>query len=871
MQKFKKFSVGLFIIALVLNLTGPITAYAAAVNTATNINVTPGTQYTTFKGVPVYRLHVTNAGDAPDSITSLTPTPLGNVDDTTISLHFYNDINNNGFADQGDTNLGASAAFASDNTKQAFNIDDVVVPASGSASILITADGLTVGNAQIFNLSFALGTDILMGTVAINNTGAFPFQNMDPLTASNTAPSLTIDDGLNDPAPKTAVASETGVVVKQLSFSALVTSDSIVSLAITPSGSVNDATQILSTKFYIDSGTTLGVVDVSDILLSKTPTTYTADNTQTIFTFSSPFQIATGSTVNILYTYDLGAGVSGGETLTATLVGTGSTVAGSGIVVTTNSSIVSSTITISAPPPTLAQPTAVASSTVKASSSAKVIGAFSVTETGGIIDTINQFTIENKAALTAVSSDIASVSIYSDGGTLGVIDGGDALACAESTTNTTTDFDAGASTITFTCSSPISIGANSTNNYLAVITTTVGATNGRTIAAKVNAHLVTAFAWAVADLQTTNSITIDSVAPTVLIESDTPTLNKYQVANLSFTLSESSIDFAAGDITIVGGVLSDFAGSGTSYTAIFTPTDESTTTGTVDVSTLKFTDAAANDNTAATQLSMPIDTVAPTLVIEDDEPGVANIAGGDVVYTFTFSEAVTGLTIGDITISGGTKGVFTAVSGTVYTLVVTPNSSSTTNITVDVAGAVSIDAAGNDNSAATQSVQAVDTTITSPTPPSSGGGGGSYSPTPLPLISILKVPSSLSLPSGTNYVTYYYTVWNKTSNQTLTNVSVIDDICNKLTLVSGDSNVNEKLDPLEKWKYSCTTALSKTTTTKTTASGYSSRLKKTATATATSTVFVDAMPVAAEITTKSNTINLYHAPSFPNSGFHFGN
>jgi hypothetical protein len=46
---------------------------------------------------------------------------------------------------------------------------------------------------------------------------------------------------------------------------------------------------------------------------------------------------------------------------------------------------------------------------------------------------------------------------------------------------------------------------------------------------------------------------------------------------------------------------------------------------------------------------------------------------------------------------------------TVYTLVVTPTSASTANITVDVAGSVAVDGNSNNNTAATQSVQAVDT------------------------------------------------------------------------------------------------------------------------------------------------------------------
>lgn len=61
---------------------------------------------------------------------------------------------------------------------------------------------------------------------------------------------------------------------------------------------------------------------------------------------------------------------------------------------------------------------------------------------------------------------------------------------------------------------------------------------------------------------------------------------------------------------MVGGTLSNFAGSGLTYTAIFTPTNNSTTPATFNVAAGTFTDSAGNNNTAATQLSINIDTAA---------------------------------------------------------------------------------------------------------------------------------------------------------------------------------------------------------------------------------------------------------------------
>ena len=101
------------------------------------------------------------------------------------------------------------------------------------------------------------------------------------------------------------------------------------------------------------------------------------------------------------------------------------------------------------------------------------------------------------------------------------------------------------------------------------------------------------------------------------------------------------------------------------YTLAVTPSANFEGNMTVDVGGGAAQDAAGNDNNAATQSVQAVDTLAPTVVITDDESGTANIASGDITYTFTFSETVTGFTSDDVTVANGTKGTFTPVSGTV--------------------------------------------------------------------------------------------------------------------------------------------------------------------------------------------------------------
>jgi hypothetical protein len=116
------------------------------------------------------------------------------------------------------------------------------------------------------------------------------------------------------------------------------------------------------------------------------------------------------------------------------------------------------------------------------------------------------------------------------------------------------------------------------------------------------------------------------------------------------------------------------------------------------------TDTAGNtSNTPATR-NLTVNALALTLVTIDDKTGILGTSSGDITFTFTFSQAVTGFAIGDIDVVHGSKGAFTG-SGTTYTLVVTPTPGFEGNVAVDVGSGV----ASNPNSAAIQNVQVVDT------------------------------------------------------------------------------------------------------------------------------------------------------------------
>jgi hypothetical protein len=133
-----------------------------------------------------------------------------------------------------------------------------------------------------------------------------------------------------------------------------------------------------------------------------------------------------------------------------------------------------------------------------------------------------------------------------------------------------------------------------------------------------------------------------------------------------------------------------------------------------------------------------------------------------------------------------------------------------------------------------------------------GGGGSSVI---VPLIGILKIPSPLALPAGSGLVTYDYTVWNVGGQNALTDVTVADDKCSPVTLLSGDIDNNGKLDTAERWKYRCSVTLSTTTTNTAVATGYGDNVyHQVAIATAIATVAVG-IPVVPPL------INIVKVPS----------
>jgi hypothetical protein len=104
----------------------------------------------------------------------------------------------------------------------------------------------------------------------------------------------------------------------------------------------------------------------------------------------------------------------------------------------------------------------------------------------------------------------------------------------------------------------------------------------------------------------------------------------------------------------------------------------------------------------------PAESIPPTVNISTSV--VTGTALGAVTFTFTFSEDVGSTFTADaVTVSNGTKGTFTKVSATQYTLVVTPTAGSSGAVMVTVLANVVADLVGNKMPVAASITQSFDT------------------------------------------------------------------------------------------------------------------------------------------------------------------
>ena len=257
------------------------------------------------------------------------------------------------------------------------------------------------------------------------------------------------------------------------------------------------------------------------------------------------------------------------------------------------------------------------------------------------------------------------------------------------------------------------------NGTLTAVSTADGgitwtATFTPTVAINDSTNVITLANAGIADLAgnagtgTTNSgnFTINTVAPTATIVVADNSLTIGETSLVTITFSEAVSGFNNADLTIANGTLSAVSSSdgGITWTATFTPTSNITDASnliSLDNSGVQNGSGNAGNGTTNSN-NYAIDTQRPTatIALADSALGV----GQTTTVTITFSEAVSGLTLADLTVANGTLSGLSTSDNITYTATFTPSAgiTDTSNIiTLDNTGIT--DVAGNAGSGTTDS------------------------------------------------------------------------------------------------------------------------------------------------------------------------
>ncbi|WP_053148108.1 Ig-like domain-containing protein [Pseudomonas sp. Pf153] len=228
-------------------------------------------------------------------------------------------------------------------------------------------------------------------------------------------------------------------------------------------------------------------------------------------------------------------------------------------------------------------------------------------------------------------------------------------------------------------------------------------------------NLVTLDNTGVADLSgnagtgTTNSnnYAIDTARPTATIVVADTALSVGETSLVTITFSEAVTGFTTADLTVANGTITGLssADGGITWTGTLTPSASiSDTTNLVSLNSGSIADLSGNVNTGTTDSNnYAIDTLRPTATIVVADTALS--AGETSLVTITFSEAVTGFTLADLTVANGSlSGLSSSDGGITWTATLTPSASVTdaTNLII-LANTGVLDAAGNAGTGTTNS------------------------------------------------------------------------------------------------------------------------------------------------------------------------
>lgn len=182
-----------------------------------------------------------------------------------------------------------------------------------------------------------------------------------------------------------------------------------------------------------------------------------------------------------------------------------------------------------------------------------------------------------------------------------------------------------------------------------------------------------------------------AASPTSAVTASSASLAVGETATVTFVFSEPVLGFDGGDLIVSGGTITFPAGSGTTYTATFTPTPGFEGLSTVEVVNTGVRSTQGGEvGTGTSSVTMTVDTLAPAPGQAISFSDTALSAGDAATVTFAFSEPVSGFTTADVTVPDAVlSSLSSSDGGLTWTALLTPAPGAhdtTSSLSVDLTG-----------------------------------------------------------------------------------------------------------------------------------------------------------------------------------------
>ena len=211
-----------------------------------------------------------------------------------------------------------------------------------------------------------------------------------------------------------------------------------------------------------------------------------------------------------------------------------------------------------------------------------------------------------------------------------------------------------------------------------------------------------------------NNYAVDTLRPAASIVIADTSLIVGETSTVTFTFSEAVSGLTSSDLTVANGTLSSPTSSdgGITWTVTLTPSMGVTDlTSVITLYNSGVQDLAGNPGSGTTDSNnYAVNTIRPSVTVEQAVGQSDPAKASPILFTATFSEAVTGFSGGDISFDGSTTpGTLTAAisgSGPVYTLSVSGMSGNGA-VSVSIPADMVTNSAGNSNTVSTSSDNSV--------------------------------------------------------------------------------------------------------------------------------------------------------------------